>query len=113
MGLTDSSRASSSASSSGPMIPGTRLSFRFPDDAGIKNGAQLIVRESQHGAVHLPWRVRRYLRSRASTADDRQHSGADEAEVVEYGFNSPFKADVYYLNTRLFTGNKWGTRTRS
>jgi excisionase family DNA binding protein len=27
----------------------------------------------------------------------------------KYGFNSPFKVDVYYLNTRLFTGNKWGT----
>ncbi|MEY4483048.1 MAG: hypothetical protein RL693_500, partial [Verrucomicrobiota bacterium] len=27
----------------------------------------------------------------------------------KYGFSSPFKADVYYLNTRLFTGNKWGT----
>ena len=27
----------------------------------------------------------------------------------KYGFESPFKADVYFLNTRLFTGNKWGT----
>jgi len=27
----------------------------------------------------------------------------------KYGFNSPFKADVYFLTTRLFTGNKWGT----
>ena len=27
----------------------------------------------------------------------------------KYAFNSPFKADVYFLNTRLFTGNKWGT----
>ena len=27
----------------------------------------------------------------------------------KYGFNSPFKADIYFLNTRLFTGNKWGT----
>jgi len=27
----------------------------------------------------------------------------------KYGFNSPFKADVYYVVTRLFTGNKWGT----
>ena len=26
-----------------------------------------------------------------------------------YGFNSPFKADVYFVVTRLFTGNKWGT----
>jgi len=27
----------------------------------------------------------------------------------KYGFESPFKADVYYLVTRVFTGNKWGT----
>jgi excisionase family DNA binding protein len=27
----------------------------------------------------------------------------------KYAFNSPFKADVYYVTTRLFTGNKWGT----
>ena len=27
----------------------------------------------------------------------------------KYAFESPFKADVYFLNTRLFTGNKWGT----
>jgi excisionase family DNA binding protein len=26
-----------------------------------------------------------------------------------YGFESPFKADVYFVVTRLFTGNKWGT----
>jgi excisionase family DNA binding protein len=27
----------------------------------------------------------------------------------KYGFESPFKADVYFVVTRLFTGNKWGT----
>jgi excisionase family DNA binding protein len=27
----------------------------------------------------------------------------------KYGFDTPFKADLYYLTTRLFTGNKWGT----
>ena len=27
----------------------------------------------------------------------------------KYGFQTPFKADVYYVTTRLFTGNKWGT----
>ena len=27
----------------------------------------------------------------------------------KYGLESPFKADVYYVITRLFTGNKWGT----
>ena len=27
----------------------------------------------------------------------------------KYGFNTPFKVDIYYVTTRLFTGNKWGT----
>jgi excisionase family DNA binding protein len=27
----------------------------------------------------------------------------------KYAFASPFKADVYFVVTRLFTGNKWGT----
>jgi len=27
----------------------------------------------------------------------------------KYGFESPFKVDIYYVITRLFTGNKWGT----
>jgi excisionase family DNA binding protein len=27
----------------------------------------------------------------------------------KYGFETPFKADIYYVTTRLFTGNKWGT----
>ena len=27
----------------------------------------------------------------------------------KYGFHSPFKAEVYFVNTRLFTDMKWGT----
>lgn len=27
----------------------------------------------------------------------------------KYGLEAPFKADIYFVNTRLFTGNKWGT----
>jgi membrane protease subunit (stomatin/prohibitin family) len=28
----------------------------------------------------------------------------------KYGFDSPFKAEVYFVNTRLFTDEKWGTK---
>ena len=60
------------------------LSFRFPDDdKEIKNGAQLIVRESQVVAVRLPGRVRRHVRPRQAHADDRQHPDPDQPEVVE------------------------------
>jgi excisionase family DNA binding protein len=86
------------------------LSFRFPDDdKAIKNGAQLIVRESQ--TVQFV-----YLGEFGDTFAPGKHTlTTDNIPVLtrlkswKYGFNSPFKADVYFLNTRLFTGNKWGT----
>ncbi len=86
------------------------LSYRYPDDdKAIKNGAQLIVRESQ--LVQFV-----YLGEFGDTFGPGKHTlTTDNIPVLtrlkswKYGFNSPFKADVYYLNTRLFTGNKWGT----
>jgi len=86
------------------------LSYRFPDDdKEIKNGAQLIVRESQ--AVQFV-----YLGQYGDLFGPGKHSlTTDNIPVLsrlkgwKYGFASPFKADVYYLTTRLFTGNKWGT----
>ena len=86
------------------------LSFRFPDDdKAIKNGAQLIVRESQ--VVQFV-----YLGEFGDTFGPGKHTlTTDNIPVLtklkswKYGFNSPFKADVYYVTTRLFTGNKWGT----
>jgi excisionase family DNA binding protein len=86
------------------------LSYRFPDDdREIKNGAQLIVRESQ--VVQFV-----YLGEFGDTFGPGKHTlTTDNIPILtslkswKYGFESPFKADVYFLNTRLFTGNKWGT----
>ena len=86
------------------------LSYRFPDDdKAIKNGAQLIVRDSQQ--VQFV-----YLGEFGDTFGPGKHTlTTDNIPVLtklkswKYGFNSPFKADVYYVTTRLFTGNKWGT----
>src|SRR6187200_1721978 len=86
------------------------LSFRFPDDdKEIKRGAQLIVRESQ--MVQFV-----YIGEFGDTFPPGKHSlTTDNIPVLtrlkgwKYGFESPFKADVYYIVTRLFTGNKWGT----
>src|SRR3954463_1059623 len=86
------------------------ISFRFEDnDAEIKNGAQLIVRESQVAQFV-------YLGEFGDTFGPGKHTlTTDNIPVLtklkswKYGFNSPFKADVYYVTARLFTGNKWGT----
>ncbi len=86
------------------------LSWRFPDeDKEIKRGAQLIVRESQVAQFI-------YLGQFGDTFGPGKHSLAtDNIPILstlkgwKYGFESPFKADIYFVNTRLFTGNKWGT----
>ena len=86
------------------------LSFRFPDeDKEIKRGAQLIVRESQVAQFV-------YLGQFGDTFGPGKHELiTDNIPILsdlkgwKYGFESPFKADVYFVNTRVFTGNKWGT----
>lgn len=86
------------------------LSWRFPDeDKEIKRGAQLIVRESQIAQFV-------YLGQYGDTFGPGKHTLSTENIPIlstlkgwKYGFESPFKADVYYVTTRLFTGNKWGT----
>jgi excisionase family DNA binding protein len=86
------------------------LSYRFPDDdKEIKNGAQLIVRESQ--VVQFV-----YTGEFGDTFGPGRHTlTTDNIPILtnlkswKYAFESPFKADVYYVTTRLFTGNKWGT----
>src|SRR5881396_3006737 len=86
------------------------ISWRFPDeDKEIKRGAQLIVRESQVAQFV-------YLGQFGDTFGPGKHTLTtdnipflSDLKGWKYGFESPFKADVYYVATRLFTGNKWGT----
>jgi membrane protease subunit (stomatin/prohibitin family) len=86
------------------------LSYRFPDDdKEIKNGAQLIVRESQAVQfVYLGQYGDRFGPGKYSLTTDNIPI-LSRLKGWKYGFQSPFKADVYYVVTRLFTGNKWGT----
>ena len=86
------------------------LSYRFPDEGrAIKRGAQLIVRESQSAQFV-------YLEQFADTFGPGKYAlVTDNLPILnrvkgwKYGFESPFKADVYFVTTRLFPGNAWGT----
>ena len=86
------------------------LSYRFPDeDKEIKRGAQLIVRESQVAQfVYLGQFGDTFAPGKYSLTTDNIPILSD-LQGWKYGLESPFKADVYYVVTRLFTGNKWGT----
>jgi excisionase family DNA binding protein len=86
------------------------LSYRFPDDdKEIKNGAQLIVRESQLVQFVAAGQYADLFGPGKHTLKTENIPVLSTILGWKYGFNSPFKCDVYYLNTRLFTGNKWGT----
>jgi len=86
------------------------LVYRFPDhDRAIKRGARLIVRESQAAQFV-------YLGQFADTYGPGTHTLVTANIPVltrlkgwKYGFESPFKTDVYFVTTRLFPGNQWGT----
>jgi excisionase family DNA binding protein len=86
------------------------LSYRFPDDdKEIKRGAQLIVRESQIVQfVYLGQFGDKFGPGKYTLTTDNIPV-LTRLQGWKYGFESPFKADVYYVVTRVFTGNKWGT----
>lgn len=86
------------------------LSYRWPDDdKNIKNGAQLIVRESQMVQFVAMGQYADLFGPGMHSLSTQNIPLLSRIYGWKYGFESPFKCDVYYLNTRLFTGNKWGT----
>jgi excisionase family DNA binding protein len=86
------------------------LSWRFPDeDKAIKNGAQLIVRESQEVQLLYVGEFGDKFGPGKHTLSTGNIPILTRLKSWKFGMESPFKVDVYFINTRLFTGNKWGT----
>ena len=85
------------------------LSYCYPVDKEIKRGAQLIVRESQVAQFLYQGQFGDTFAPGTWTLTTDNTPILNTLKGWKYGFESPFKADIYYLTTRLFTGNKWGT----
>jgi membrane protease subunit (stomatin/prohibitin family) len=86
------------------------LLYRFPvKDQEIKNGAQLIVRESQAAVFVYEGQIADQFPPGRYTIDGGNTPVLSKLGAWKYGFNSPFKAEVYFVNTKQFTDLKWGT----
>jgi excisionase family DNA binding protein len=86
------------------------VSFRYPDqDREIKRGAQLIVRESQAAQFVYVGQFGDTFAPGKHTLTTANIPILTRLKGWKYGLESPFKADVYFVTTRLFTGNNWGT----
>lgn len=86
------------------------LMWKFPDeDKEIKNGAVLIVRESQSALLLNEGRIADVFTAGKYTLETANIPILTRLKGWKYGFESPFKADVYFFNTHQFVNLKWGT----
>lgn len=84
--------------------------YRFPvNDNEIKMGAQLTVREGQCAVFVNEGVLADVFGPGRFTLSTENMPLLTKLKSWKYGFNSPFKAEVYFVSTRLFTNQKWGT----
>jgi membrane protease subunit (stomatin/prohibitin family) len=84
--------------------------YRFPvHGQEIKNGAQLIVRESQSAVFVFEGQAADVFGPGRYTIDGGNTPILSKLGAWKYGFNSPMKSEVYFVNTKQFTDMKWGT----
>lgn len=86
------------------------LIFRFPTyDKMIKWGAQLTVRESQVAIFISEGRMADMFQPGRYTLSTKNIPILVGLLGIPFGAETPFKAEVYFINTREFTNLKWGT----
>ncbi len=87
------------------------LVWRFPrHDNEIKMGAKLIVREGQAAVFVNEGKIADTFQAGTHTLSTQNMPVLTTLKSWPYGFESPFKAEVYFVNLRQFTDLKWGTQ---
>jgi membrane protease subunit (stomatin/prohibitin family) len=87
------------------------LAYRFPRyNNEIKYGAKLVVREGQAAAFVNEGQLADVFTPGTYTLETRNLPILSTLLGWKYGFESPFKAEVYFVATRRFTDQKWGTQ---
>lgn len=76
----------------------------------IKNNAKLIVREGQTAVFVNEGQIADIFGPGTYTLNTQNLPILTTLKSWKYGFDSPFKAEVYFINTHLFTDEKWGTK---
>lgn len=86
------------------------LAYRFERFQNeIKMGAKLTVRPGQKAVFVNEGRVTDAFDPGMYTLSTQNLPIISTLLGLPYGFNSPFKAEVYFFNTKIFTNLKWGT----
>lgn len=76
----------------------------------VKYGAKLVVRESQAAVFVNEGQLADVFGPGTYTLETQNLPILSTLRGWKYGFDSPFKAEVYFVSTRMFTDRKWGTK---
>jgi membrane protease subunit (stomatin/prohibitin family) len=86
------------------------LAYRFERYQNeIKHGAKLVVREGQMAAFINEGQLADVYKPGTYELTTQNMPILATLRGWKFGFNSPFKAEVYFVSTRKFTDLKWGT----
>jgi len=91
---------------------GRELVHRIPEKGSgeIKFGAQLIVRESQAGALFYKGKACEAFGPGRHTLKTANIPVLTKVLALPWGMTSPLRAEVYMANMKVFPNLKWGTR---
>ena len=86
------------------------LVWRFPRYQNqIKYGAQLIVRPGQQAIFVVEGKIADVFEPGQYRLETKNLPVLSTIAGWKYGFDSPFKSEVYFVSTRQITDLKWGT----
>lgn len=88
--------------------------YRYPmdDRDEIMNGCQLVVRPSQTAILVSSGQIADVYGEGTHKLTTSNMPILTKLAGWKYGFDSPFKAEVYYINTKQFINQKWGTPSK-
>jgi membrane protease subunit (stomatin/prohibitin family) len=91
---------------------GKALVHRLPEKGSgeIKWGAQLTIRESQAGVFYYKGKAVEAFSPGRHTLKTGNIPILTKIASLPWGMNSPLRAEMYFVNMKVFTNLKWGTR---
>ena len=91
---------------------GQELVHRLPEQGSgeIKYGAQLTIRESQAGVFYYKGKAVGAFGPGRHTLKTANIPLLTKIASIPWGMKSPLRAEMYFVNLKIFTNLKWGTR---